>query len=701
MSIDRGIVVPRVDRASIAVGGVLVALLFAGQPASGQTPQANQPSHTEQASSAKQVPQTLASSQSDLTEVSIENLMNMEVTSVSKKEQKLSQVAAAIYVITQEDIRRSGALNIPDLLRVVPGLDVAQINSNTWAISARGFNSEFANKLLVLIDGRAVYTPLFGGAYWGTQDVPLEDIDRIEVIRGPGGTVWGANAVDGVISIITKKAGDTQGGLVTGGGGTQAQEFGTLQYGGKIKDDSSYRIFAKYQNNDHLSDLNGQDGEDGWHLLHGSFRVDSKLSAKDSLTTQGDIYTGEEGAVIVHSVFTPPENIDVQRIAVLSGGNILGRWDHTFSSRSDTTVQFYFDRYRRGGPESDEVRDTFDFDFQNHRVLGARQDLIWGVGYRHTADLDIGTVDQAFLPPKFSGNLFSAFVQDQIALKPDCLSLYVGSKLENNYFTGFDLEPSARLAWTPSKRKTFWAAISRASRTPTRRDVGLNAALAALPGPAEVALLGNPDFQSEHVIAYEVGYRAQPIDRLSLAITMFFNNYHGLESIETLPSFFEPNATPPLLVLPKSLGNLMYGTTEGLEIYLNWKITNRWTLSPGYSFLEMHLHTDAISLDTFSGADTEGSNPGHEAQLRSHVELSSKFAWDTSAYYVGALRAQFVPSYTRLDSQLTWRLGEALTLSAAGQNLLKDHHSEFNDQLQSVDSSQVKRSAYAKITWQF
>jgi iron complex outermembrane receptor protein len=637
----------------------------------------------------------------DLAEKSIEDLMNMEVTSVSKKEQKLSSVAAAIFVITQEDIRRSGATNIPDLLRMVPGLDVAQINANAWAISARAFNSQFADKLLVLIDGRAVYTPINGGVYWDTQDVPLEDIERIEVVRGPGGTVWGANAVNGVINIITKKAADTQGGLLTGGGGTQAQGFGTLQYGGKIKEATSYRVFAKYLNNDHFPDLNGQDSDDGWHLLHGGFRADTNLSGHDFLITQGDIYTGNEGATVVHTVLVPPENINVQSRAALSGGNVLSRWSHTFSNRSDTTLQVYFDRYKRDGPQFDEVRDTFDFDFQNHIMLAARHDLIWGVGYRHTADQTAGTIDVAFIPAGLDGHLFNAFVQDQITLKPNRLALYLGSKLDNDYFSGFDVEPSARLAWTPSSRRTLWAAVSRASRTPTRREIGLDAALAALPGPAEVALLGNPNMKSEHVIAYEAGYRSQLRDRLSLDLTLFFNNYHDLESSELLPSFFDPTSVPPLQIIPHSLGNKMYGTTEGIEAWVKWKLTNRWALGPGYSFLEMHLHTTSASLDSTSVADAQGSNPGHQAQLRSHLELSSGLAWDASAYFVGRLPAQFVASYTRLDTQLTWKLSERVELSLTGQNLLRDHHVEFNDQFQAVNSSQVKRSVYAKLTWQF
>ncbi len=598
--------------------------------------------------------------QGDLTQVSIENLMNMEVTSVSKKEQKLSQVAAAIFVITQEDIRRSGATNIPDLLRMVPGLDVAQINGSTWAISARGFNLQFANKLLVLIDGRAVYSPLFGGVNWDTQDVPLEDIERIEVIRGPGGAVWGANAVNGVINIITKKATDTPGMLLAGGGGTQAEGFGTLQYGGEITGSTSYRIFTSYQNNNHFPDLNGQNAEDGWHLLHGGFRADTKLSQKDALTTQGDVYTGNEGAIIVHSTFFPPGNVNVQRLTTLSGGNILGRWNHIFSSRCDTMLQFYFDEYHRGGPDATDVRDTIDFDFQNHVVLGARQDLISNRVY-----------------------------------------LYVGTKLENSYFAGFDVQPSVHMAWTPSAHRTVWAGISRASRTPTRRDVNIVAALAALPGPAEVALFGNPNTKSEHVIAYEAGYRAQPSNRLSIDFTAFLNTYSDLQSSDTLSPFFDPNSVPPLLVLPTSFGNDLHGRTYGFEAAVNWKATQRWTLSPGYSFLQMHLHGDPNGDDAANVADAQGSNPRHQAQLRSHLELSSSLTWDTNAYFVGRLPAQFVASYTRLDTQLTWRLAERVELRLTGQNLLGDHHAEFNDQFQSVNSSQIKRSAYAKITWHF
>jgi iron complex outermembrane receptor protein len=427
------------------------------------------------------------SASADLTTMNLEDLMKLEVTSVSKKEQKISQVAAAIFVITQEDIHRSGATNIPDLLRMVPGLDVAQINANTWAISARGFNSEFANKLLVLIDGRAVYTPTLGGVDWDTTDVPLEDIERIEVIRGPGGTIWGANAVNGVINIITKKSSDTLGGLLVGAGGTQQQALGTAQYGGKLSASSTYRIFSKYSDTNQSPSLEGQDARDDWHLLHGGFRVDLPTSKKDQWTFEGDLYTGSEGATLVHTVLNPPENVNVLRIADLSGGTVLARWAHTLSDRSDTSLQVSFDNSTRSGPESYVQRRTFDIDFQHHIALGARHDIVWGGEFRSSPDHTIGTIDQAWVPADRTFNLFNAFLQDEITLRPNRLFLTLGTKLEYNNFSGVDVDPSIRLAWTPNARQTLWWAVSTAYRTPSRRDQNMSAVLAAFPGPSEVA----------------------------------------------------------------------------------------------------------------------------------------------------------------------------------------------------------------------
>ena len=644
--------------------------------------------------------------QQDLTQLSLEDLMNTKVTSVSKKEQSLSRTAAAIFVITAADIRRSGATNIPDLLRMVPGLDVAQINANSWAVSARGFNHQFSDKLLVLVDGRTVYTPLFAGVYWDTQDVPLEDIERIEVIRGPGATVWGANAVNGVINVITKSAADTQGGLLVASGGTQDLASGAAQYGGKIGRDASYRVFAKYLDHNHFPDLNGRNGEDGWHLSHVGFRADRSLTQRDSLTVEGDLYGGSEGANFGHIVsIAPPVNENVDGTTELAGGNILSRWKHVFSSRSDTTLQFSFERYERVGAELSDNRDTFDLDFQHHLALGARHDLIWGADYRHSSDLTVGTIDQAWIPAGRAIQLISTFVQDEIVLKPDRVFLTVGTKLENNYFSGFDVAPSVRVAWTPSKLHTFWAAVSRADRSPSRRseDADINIAVITGPGgvPAELNLLGNPAEKSEHVLAYEAGYRAEPTSRFSIDVAAFVNSYSDLATIEPGAPFVEVNPGPPNLVFPLVWGNKMHGKTQGIEVSGNWKVNGRWTLSPGYTLLQIHLHTDRTSQDTTSVANTEGSSPRHQAQLRSHLNLPGRFVWDVSGYFVERLPAQGVPSYTRIDTQLSRQLGERLEFSLVGQNLLRDHHLESNDMLTSVNPSQIKRSAYAKITWRF
>ncbi len=641
----------------------------------------------------------------DLGDLTIEELMNESVTSVSKREQKLSQAAAALFVINQEDIRRSGALNIPDLLRMVPGLDVAQINANTWAISARGFNHQFSDKLLVLIDGRAVYTPTNGGVTWDTQDVPLEDIERIEVIRGPGATVWGANAVNGVINVITKQAKDTQGVLATAGGGTQERAFGTAQYGGKIGEDASYRVFTKYLDHNDLPDLTGQLTNDAWHLLHGGFRVDGSLSRSDSVTAQGDIYRGREGAEIVHiASFSPPVNDSETKLVDLSGGNILGRWNHVLSSRSDTTVQVYFDRYIRLGPSTFEARNTADFDFQQHQLLGSRQDLVWGAGYRHSSDQIGGTIDGAFVPADRTIQLFSAFVQDQITLAPERVFLTLGTKLEHNSFTGFELEPSIRMTWTPSARNTLWAAVAEAARTPARADANgdFNIAVFTLPNgaPAELGIVGNPRQESEHLLATDLGYRVQASSRVSVDLAMFYNRYRELRTLEPGTPFLETDPVPHF-DLPLVYSNQMHGTTEGLELSAHFKVTDRWTLSPGYALLHMNLRTDPGSLDTTSVADIEGSNPRHQAQLRSAVNLPHGLSWNTSLYFVDRLPAQQVPSYTRLDTQLTWRSTERMEWSLVGQNLLQNLHVESNDLVTSVESSQMKRTVYAKFTWTY
>ena len=644
--------------------------------------------------------------QPDLTKVNLEDLMNIEVTSVSKKEQKLSRTASAVFVVTQDDIRRSGATNIPDLLRMVPGVDVAQINANKWAISVRGFNGQNSNKLLVLIDGRTVYSPMFSGVFWDAQDVPLDSIDRIEVIRGPGAAVWGANAVNGVINIITKKASNTQGGLLTVGGGTYDRGLGTARYGGKLSNNASYRVSADGFAVNHVPDTAGGNGNNDWEVAHGGFRVDANASDRDSITLQGDSEIGNAGETANSVVSTSPLMYGIfPHNDRFSGWNLLSRWDHVASPHSETSLQVYFDRSTRGDSTYGIGLNTFDLDFQHHVGWGERHDFVWGLGYRVSSDDTLTTPRFSFAPEERTTQLFSSFVQDEISVLPDHLYLSLGTKLEHNEYTGFGLEPSARISWTPSNRNMFWTAVSQADRTPARTDTDLRFNSAVLPGPNGLPLLvsifGNPKFKNEVLRATEAGYRTQITPRVALSSTVFFNNYRDLASVESGTPFLESGPSPSYLVIPNSFSNLAHGETHGLELFANWNLSNHWSLSPGYSFLTMHIHRDPSSDDLTTARVTQGSSPNHQAQLRSHVDLPRHWGWNASAYFVGRLPAQAVPSYTRLDSNFTWQPAKRFSITLAGENLLKDHHVEYMGPDLTVLPGMIKRSVYAKFIWQF
>lgn len=644
--------------------------------------------------------QAPAQNQRDLSSMNIEQLMQVEVTSVSKKPERLSRAASAVFVITQDDIRRSGALNIPDLLRMVPGLDVAQVNGSSWAISARGFNDQSANKLLVLIDGRTVYSPLFSGVFWDAQEIPLETIERIEVIRGPGATVWGANAVNGVINIITKQASETQGVSISGGGGTYEHGFGYAQYGGKIGSNTYYRLFTNDFAAGTLLDPAGQSGKDSWDAYRIGFRADGKLSGKDSLTLEADGYDGNEGELVntVTSI-SPPMNQTLALNESFGGWDVLTKWEH--NGRSQTKLQFYFDRPSRGDPTYGEGRNTVDIDFQDHIGLGERQDVVWGAGYRRTSDDIRGSLRVSFNPPAKSNELFSAFGQDEIALAPDRLYLTVGVKLEHNGFSGFGVQPNARLAWILDDRNTLWAAVSRALKTPARDEtVRFNAA--ALPGPGGlpvlVSLFGASELD-ESVLATEMGFRTELRSDLSFDVAAYYNTYEDLTSDEPSTPFLESSPGPLHLVAPFFARNLLDGESHGAEIALNWKLTSRWILSPGFAYEQIHIYRDPGSQDTAMTASMQGSTPREQAQLRSNVEINRHLEWNSSAYFVGRLAT--VPSYTRLDSGVTWQPAKAFSFSIVGQNLLRDHHAEFDNVAQIVNTSLIKRSAYAKFSLQF
>jgi iron complex outermembrane receptor protein len=643
---------------------------------------------------------------SDLTEKSIEDLMDIEVTSVSKKEEKLFQTAAAVYVITQEEIRRSGLTSIPELLRLAPGVEVARIDGTKWAISARGFNGRLANKLLVLIDGRSVYSPETSGVYWEVQDLLLEDIERIEVIRGPGGTLWGANAVNGVINIITKRTRETQGGIVIAGGGSEERGFVGFRYGGKLGDKASYRVFGKYFNRSELVAPSGRGANDGQHEERGGGRVEWQPTERDELTLEGDIYrtnlrenpTGISPA----NPFAPLAN----RIGEFSGGYIMGRWARVSSKESDIALQVYYERFNRKLFELADHIDTFDLDFQQHVALGRRQDIVWGLGYRlvsHHAESNSNSPIQ-FDPEAKTGQLFSGFAQDEITLVKDRLRLILGIKLEHNYLSGFEAQPSVRLSWTPSRRQTAWAAVSRAVRTPARSQQDIRVNFQAFPGPGGlpiiVAVLGSTSPDSEILNAYELGYRAQPHRKLSLDITTFYNVYHRLTSFEPGLPFFETDPLPPHLVSPIFYDNLLQGETYGLEAAINLDITRRWKLHGSYSFLRVQLHRLGTSQDPASEA-AEGDNPRHQFQLHSYLNLWRNFDLDTALYHVSRLGGQPVPGYTRIDSRIGWHIRENIEVSGGVQNLLDNRHLEFNGADVLVLPSQVRRSVYGKLTWRF
>ena len=640
----------------------------------------------------------------DLTQASIEDLMNIQVTSVSRKEQKLSKVAAAIYVITQEDIRRSGSTTIPDLLRMVPGLDVAQVDANSWAISARGFNDQIANKLLVLIDGRSLYEPSFSGVYWDQQNVPLEDIERIEVIRGPGATVWGANAVNGVINIITKTSKATQGGLVTAVAGS-SEAHGLVQYGGKIGRKGTYRIFGSYDNFDkHVNSID-QPSEDNWHLDHGGFRSDSDLTRRDALTVEGDIIAGRERQVLSSFISLDPPLVGIFGDPIRPGaGDILGRWTHIFSGHSDTALQVYFDGENRTSSGVRQLWDTFDLDFQHHLALGARQDVVWGFEYRHTFLNILPGYAISFSQPRSSQNLSSGFFQDEIALT-DSLSMTLGSKLENNSYTGFEVEPTGRLSWSLARDQTLWAAVSRAIRQPSLSDEDIRVNVAVVPGSEGlntlVGVFGSPNFKSEELLSYEVGYRVEPAKRVSLDFATFFNVYHELRTVEPGTPAIETTPQPPHVLVPQIFGNGMNGRTYGAEASADWNVVTRWKLTGSYSLLNMRLRLAPTSLDVSNATAASRQSPHSQFQIRSYLTLPREFDFDSSLYYVDRLPSINTPAYTRVDARLAWHPTESIELSVVGQNLLDQRHFEFIDTVDQTVPSQVKRSVYGKVTWRF
>jgi len=613
-----------------------------------------------------------AEAASELKKLGLEELMNMEVTTASKRAEKLAEVPAVIQVITGDDIRRSGASSIPEALRLAANLQVAQVASSQWAISARGFNGTAANKLLVLIDGRSAYTPLFSGVFWDVQDTLLQDVDRIEVISGPGGTIWGANAVNGIVNIITKSARDTQGLYLEGGAGSELRGFGGLRYGGELRPDLHFRLYGKYFDRDDTVFPNGDDATNAWHMGQGGFRVDWDATNNNVLTLQGDLYDGRVDQADGNET-------------VVTGGNLLGRWTHPFAEDSDLQFQAYYDRTRRRIPDLfSEDLDTYDVDLNHRFPLGRRQNIAWGLGYRLIEDEVGNSAALAFLPAQKSFQIFSAFLQDEITIVEDRLRVTLGSKFEHNDYTDFEFQPTARLIWTPTERQTLWAAVSRAVRTPSRIDEHL-----FVPGtPPFSVFAGGSNFVSEELLAYEAGYRVQPYAKLSLSVSGFYHDYDDLRSIEPVL----PNTD-----FPAVFANGLEGETYGVELAATYQMTPWWRLRGGYTFLEKDIDLKPGSRDLNQGRG-EGNDAEQHFLLRSSVDLPRHVEFDAAIRYVDTLTAPNVPSYIGIDLRLGWRPIRDLELAIVGQNLLDNQHPEFGA---AATRQEIERSVYGKITWRF
>jgi iron complex outermembrane recepter protein len=629
----------------------------------------------------------------DLISMSIEDLASIQVTSASKKSESLSAAPAAIFVITGEDIRRGGFSSVPEALRTVPGLYVVQQSSHVWLVTARGFSSEFNDKMLVLIDGRLVYSPTFGGVFWDVQDPPLEEIDRIEVIRGPGGTLWGANAVNGVINIITKEAAKTQGMLTASSAGFNEGYAARVRYGGKVGEGFAYRIFGT--SNDWLPtvDTTGARNYDAWSITQGGMRFDWATSPKDTVTFDGQGYSGRIRDVQSNFIPTSAAPVQVDSSGVVKGGHVLGRWKHAFSDRSNLDVLGYCDWTGRFSSALTENRDTCDLEVQHRYSITPRHALTWGGSILTTAETWNDTFTNRFVPAYQRETTYSAFLQYDVVLAPDKFRLIAGSKLENNPYTGFEYQPQIRAVWTPYKRHTLWAAVSRAVRTPDRLDEDIldrTMQINPSPPPPEFLLFtGKPNVKSEVLYAFEAGYRYQWMQKFSVDATAFYNLYNDLIGASA-PGNPIVNPSPFFIDIPISVINEQGGQTHGLELFLKYTPVRRWTVSAGVTELR-----GVSAAGTAFPALT--NNPEHEANIQSKLDLTKFVNLDASYYYNDAISHQ-LPPLNRLDVGFSTKSIHGFTFSLWGKNLQQDRHKEAIPQL--FLGGDIPRSVVFKMIWE-
>ncbi len=621
--------------------------------------------------------------------LSLQELSATTVSIATKNQQPINETPSAVFVISHEEIRRSGMQSIPEVLRKVPGLEVARVDANQWAISSRGFNGIYANKLLVMVDGRTVYDPLNSGVYWNEQDYPLEDIDRIEVIRGPGATLWGSNAVNGVINIITRSSQESQGLLLSGGTSKEEPGFGTFRYGGEINPDFHYRIYGKYNHRDDFHFGNGDKANDRLDMGRAGFRSDWTPDARKNLIVQGDYFNGDMQQSLSNLDPMAPVIADN---AKKYGGNLLLRWQQTLENNSRLQIRSYFDHAVRNQVRLDYRRSTFDLDLQ-HNFRLQEHNLTWGAGYRFNSDLL--EQKQALLyfdPAQRDVHLFNVFGQDEWRFLDDNLRFIYGSKVEHNDFTGFEIQPSARLLWMPNRQHSLWGAVSRAVRVPARVDHDLNVLFNVGPG-TNANILGDDNFDSESAITYELGYRFFPGDAFNIDTTLFYSDYGRLSTTEPqTPIVSGQNTTIPFLIANKANGE-----TYGWETALNWRVSENWRMQGSYSLFGIALHRRDGSLDS-AAEIAEGNSARNRFNLSSYLNLPYQLEFDAHWYYSDRLVNQ-VRAYHRVDLRLGWQPNLHFELAVGAQNLLDNRHLEFSPYLDNaVISSEFERNYYLKAT---
>ncbi len=632
--------------------------------------------------------------------MSLEQLGNIQVTTVAKEPEAVWKTPAAIYVITQDDIRRSGATNIPEALRLAPGVEVARITNDEYAIGIRGFNSRLSRYVLVLIDGRTVYTPLTAGTYWETQDTFIQDVDRIEVIRGPGGTIWGPNAVNGVINIITKNAKDTQGVLGSAAGGNGEQVFGGVRYGSSNRGGFAYRAYVKGFGWAPQYHADG-DNYDRWRAGQGGFRMDWNTGARDTWRLQGDVYGQHFGERVAAASYNPPANYDLSGNAPLYGGNLLWSWRRVQGEGKDIELEAYYAHDTRDELNFGDIRNDVDVDFVDRFTL-PRQEISWGgtarASHGHEIELYSGLT---FTPSTRTDTLYQGFVQDEISLAPNRLSFTAGTKVLKTNYTGVLAEPSGRLLYTPTSTQTLWAAYTHALRTPAdaERDFNLSSFLGYTSGlPLFARFSANPHFRSEQLNGYELGYRTLAGSNFYVDIACFYNHYGDAFSEDLVGApFIETTPAPTHILLPAQFGNGLVASTTGGEMAPEWRPEPWWRLGGWYSFLEMHVKKGTNSLDIGSAPAVQGSSPEHQALIRNGFDLPKAVSLDTEVRYVSALPGIKVPSYWTEDATVQWAATRHVSLTATGRNLFQPHHVEFAyDPGPAVG---IRRSFYGEITF--